>query len=60
LELVNNIKNKINLVYAQIKKNEESLRTEYLFMELKSANLENTIAKLETMNTFGETFIPRV
>lgn len=60
LELVNTIKKKIDLVYSQIKKNEESGGTDYLFMGMKSANLEKTIAKLEKMNTFGETFIPRL
>ena len=60
LELVNNIKQKIDTVYAQIKKNEQSGGTDYLFMGLKSSNLESTIKKLEAMNTFGENFVPRV
>jgi hypothetical protein len=59
LELVNNIKQKIDLVYGQIKKNEESSGTEYLFLGMKSSNLESTIKKLEAMNTFGENFMPR-
>ena len=59
-ELVNNIKQKIDLVYSQIKKNEESTGTDYLFLGLKSSNLESTIKKLEQMNSFGETFVPRV
>jgi hypothetical protein len=60
LELVNTIKQNINLVYAQIKKNEESTGTDYLFFGMKSQNLEKTIQKLNTMNSFGETFIPRL
>lgn len=60
LELVNTIKKNIDSVYGQIKKNEESTGTEYLFLGMKSSNLENTIAKLEKMNTFGETFVPRL
>ncbi len=60
LDLVNVIKQKIDTVYAQIKKNEESTGTDYLFMGMKSSNLENTIKKLEAMNSFGETFVPRV
>lgn len=60
LELVNLIKRKIDLVYGQIKKNEESTGTDYLFLGMKSSNLENTIKKLDAMNSFGETFVPRL
>jgi hypothetical protein len=60
LELVNNIKQKIDSVYSQIKKNEESTGTEYLFLGMKSKNLETTIKKLDAMNSFGETFVPRL
>ena len=58
--LGNTIKQKINSVYAQIKKNEESTGTDYLFHGMKSSNLESTIKKLDAMNSFGETFVPRV
>lgn len=60
LEFVNLIKGKIDLIYKQIKINEESTNTDYLFNGLKSNNLEKTIAKLEAMNTFGKTFVPRI
>jgi hypothetical protein len=60
LELVNRIKQNINFVYGQIKKNEESTGTEYLFLGMKSSNLESTIKKLDAMNSFGETFVPRL
>jgi len=60
IQLLKNILDKVDLIYFQIKKNEENSGTGYLFMDLhKSKNLENTIQKLEKMNTFGETFIPR-
>lgn len=58
--LVTTIKQKIDLVYVQIKKNEESTGTDYLFHGIKSSNLENTIKKLDAMNSFGETFVPRL
>ena len=59
-DLVSKIKQNINLVYGQIKKNEESTGTDYLFLGMKSSNLESTIKKLDAMNSFGETFVPRL
>jgi hypothetical protein len=59
-EVLSNILKKIDTVYSQIKKNEQSPGTEYLFKDIKSSNLEKTIEKLEKMNSFGETFIPRI
>ena len=60
IDLVNRIKQNINFVYGQIKKNEESTGTDYLFHGMKSSNLESTIKKLDAMNSFGETFVPRL
>jgi len=59
-ELVQNILNKKDLIFRQIKTNEMSSKTNYLFKDDKSRNLEKTIEKLEKMNTFGETFVPRL
>lgn len=54
------ISQNINKIYKQIKQNEHSPGTDYLYQNLKSSNFEKTIAKLETMNSLGAEYIPRI
>lgn len=58
-ELIYNAVGKINEVYKQIKKNEQSPGTDYLFNNLdKQANYEKSVRKLEMMESMD--FVPRM
>jgi hypothetical protein len=58
-ELISTIIKNIDSVYKQVKMNEISPGTDYLFKDVKTSNLEKTIEKLEKLNSFESSFIPR-
>ena len=60
MEEVNTIMDNIHSIYKQIKVNEISPNTDYLFTDIKNTNLEKTIEKLEKMEFLTNTFIPRI
>jgi hypothetical protein len=47
---IDNIMKKIGLVYKDVKKNEITLGTDYLFAGIEKTNLDKTIERLEKMN----------
>ena len=58
-ETITVVVDRVDNIYKQIKQNEESPGTDYLFKNVKNTNFEKTIEKLDKMNSFNEEFIPR-
>lgn len=61
--VVDNVVKKINLVYKNIKKNEEKSHSDYLLANLPAetrTNAEKTIEKLGKINSLSGTIIPRI
>ncbi len=57
-QILQNVAENIDLVYKQIKKNEKSPNTDYLFHNLETQhNLEQSVRKMEMMNAME--FLPR-
>lgn len=56
-EIVQNVVDNINCIYKNIKKNEMSPGTEYLFSSLKEkqSNFEKSLKKMDLMNSFSTT-----
>jgi hypothetical protein len=51
-QIIQNVVDKINQIYKQIKKNEKSPNTEYLFANLEKQNtFEQSMKKMEMMNS---------
>ena len=50
-EFIENISNKINIIYREVKKNEITPSTDYLFNGIQRSNLEKSIEKLDKLDT---------
>lgn len=59
-EKIAGITENIHILYKQVKQNERSPNTDYLFSNLGKSNLDKTIEKLDMMNSLGAEFTPRI
>jgi hypothetical protein len=55
---INNVVQKIDAVYREIKKNEVSPKMDYLFHGTGKSDLDKTIAKLDILNSMNFTIQP--
>jgi hypothetical protein len=55
--VISTVKDKVNIIYKQIKKNEIKPNTDYLFNNSINKNLEKTIDKLNKMDKFSNFII---
>lgn len=58
IDEINAICDKINIIYREIKKNEVSPKTDYLFNNIKQQNLEKSINKMEIFNSMAGSEMP--
>tara|TARA_X000000368_G_C23057836_1_gene724870 strand:+ start:5252 stop:6316 length:1065 start_codon:yes stop_codon:yes gene_type:complete len=56
-DLIEGVCSKVNQIYKEIKKNEKSPNTDYLFDGTEKSNVEKTIDKLNKVNTLGDMII---
>ena len=56
---IDSVVSKINIIYKQIKNNEEKPQTDYLFSNIGKSNLEKTIEKIDKMKQLNS-ILPQI